>query len=238
MVETLQTVLESMLDRLYKYVTIYLPSLLAAVILFLGAYLMAVVARWVLYRIFKGPAIDKFLRQSGLAFMIDPSGRLRATRIVAETVYWCFLLSGFLLGLSVFDTDITTQITQNLVFLMPKLVMAGLILLAGAWLGHYLGRSMLVWAVNENIPGAAPPGGAGSHRRHVRGGRRSRRSTRLCPQRLPGRFHHSGGRRRAHREPGHRAERRNSTLFRTEEGSRRKRRAVPMEPSVIQELGT
>jgi len=153
MVRTLQTVLASMLDRLYKYVTIYLPSLLAAVILFLGAYLMAVVARWVLYRIFKGPAIDKFLRQSGLAFMIDPSGRLRATRIVAETVYWSFLLSGFLLGLSVFDTDITTQIIQHLVFLMPKLVMAALILLAGAWLGHYLGRSMLVWAVNESIPG-------------------------------------------------------------------------------------
>ena len=154
MVRTLQTVLASMLDRLYKYVTIYLPSLLAAVILFLGAYLMAVVARWVLYRIFKGPAIDKFLRQSGLAFMIDPSGRLRATRIVAETVYWAFLLSGFLLGLSVFDTDITTQIIQSLVFLMPKLIIAGLILLGGAWLGHYLGRSMLVWAVNEGIPGA------------------------------------------------------------------------------------
>jgi len=154
MVGTLQKVLENMLDRLYTYVTIYLPSLLAAVILFLGCYVMAVVARWVLYRIFKGPAIDKFLRQSGLAFMLDPSGRLRATRIVAETVYWGFLLTGFLLGLSVFDTDITTQIIQSLVFLMPKLVMAGLILLGGAWLGHYLGRSMLVWAVNESIPGA------------------------------------------------------------------------------------
>jgi hypothetical protein len=154
MVQTLQKVLEGMLDRLYKYVTIYLPSLLAAVILFLGAYIVALVARWLLYRIFKGPAIDKFLRQSGLAFMLDPSGRLRAKRLVAETVYWCFLLSGFLLGLSVFDTDITTKITQNLIFLMPKLVVAGVILLGGAWLGQYLGRSMLVWAVNESIPGA------------------------------------------------------------------------------------
>jgi ABC-type multidrug transport system fused ATPase/permease subunit len=154
MVLTLQKVLEGILDRLYKYVTIYLPSLLAAVILFLGAYLVAVVARWLLYRIFKGPAIDKFLRQSGLAFMLDPSGRLRAKRLVAETVYWCFLLIGFLLGLSVFDTDITTKITQNLIFLMPKIVVAGMILLGGAWLGQYLGRSMLVWAVNESIPGA------------------------------------------------------------------------------------
>jgi len=153
MVQTLQKVLENMLDRLYKIVTIYLPSLLAAVILFLGAYLLATAARWLLYRIFKGPAIDRFLRQSGLAFVLDPSGRLRATRLVAETVYWCLLLTGFLLGLTVFDSNITSHIIESLVFLMPKLVIAGLILLGGTWLGQYLGRSMLVWAVNEGIPG-------------------------------------------------------------------------------------
>jgi hypothetical protein len=152
MVETLREVLQGVLQRLYKYVTIYLPSLLAAVILFLGAYVTAVLARWLLYRIFKGPTIDRFLRRSGVVFMLDPSGRLRATRLVAETVYWCILLSGFLLALSAFDTDFTTQLVQKLVLLMPKLVVAGLILLAGAALGQYLGRSMLVWAVNEDFP--------------------------------------------------------------------------------------
>jgi ABC-type multidrug transport system fused ATPase/permease subunit len=152
MVETMRKVLEAVLERLYKYVTIYLPSLLAALILFLAAAVTAVLARWLLYRIFKGPTIDRFLRRSGVAFMLDPSGHLRATRLVAEGVYWCLLLAGFLLGLSVFDTDITTQAIQKLVFLMPKIVVAGLILLAGMALGQYLGRSMLVWAVNEDFP--------------------------------------------------------------------------------------
>jgi hypothetical protein len=152
MVETMRKVLEAVLERLYKYVTIYLPSPLAALILFLAAVVTAVLARWLLYRIFKGPTIDRFLRRSGVAFMLDPSGRLRATRLVAEGVYWCLLLAGFLLGLSVFDTDITTQAIQKLVFLMPKIVVAGLILLAGIALGQYLGRSMLVWAVNEDFP--------------------------------------------------------------------------------------
>ena len=109
-------------------------------------------ARWLIYRIFKGLTIDKFLRQSGIAFLVDPSGRLRATRLVAETVYWCILLSGVLVGVNVFGTDLTTQIVQSFVFLLPKLFVAGLILLGGTWLGQYLGRSMLVWAVNENFP--------------------------------------------------------------------------------------
>ncbi|MEO8369324.1 MAG: hypothetical protein ABI806_08995 [Candidatus Solibacter sp.] len=152
MIETLRKVLEGTLERLHNHVTTYLPSLLAALTLVLGAYLTAALARWLIYRIFKGLTIDRFLRQSGIAFMVDSSGRLRATRLVAETVYWCILLSGVLVGVNVFGTDLTTQIIQSLMLLVPKLVIAGLILLAGAWLGQYLGRSMLVWAVNENFP--------------------------------------------------------------------------------------
>jgi hypothetical protein len=152
MIGTLKQVLEDAVGRLQYQMTTYLPSLLAALTLVLGAYLTALLARWLTYRIFKGLAIDKFLRQSGVAFLVDPSGRLRATRLVAETVYWCILLGGVLLGLNVFGTDLTTQIVQSFVFLLPKLFVAGLILLGGSWLGQYLGRSMLVWAVNENFP--------------------------------------------------------------------------------------
>jgi ABC-type multidrug transport system fused ATPase/permease subunit len=152
MIETLRKVLEDALERLRYQIATYVPSLLAALTLFLGAYLTALLARWLIYRIFKGRTIDKFLRQSGVAFLVDPSGRLRATRLVAESVYWCLLLSGILLGLNVFGTDLTTRIVQSFLFLLPKLLIAGLILLGGAWLGQYLGRGMLVWAVNESFP--------------------------------------------------------------------------------------
>jgi len=71
---------------------------------------------------------------------------------VAEAAYWSILLGGVLTGLSAFDTDLTSRMTQEFVFLIPSLVMAGLILVAGMWLSQYLGRSLLVWAVNENLP--------------------------------------------------------------------------------------
>jgi len=152
MLAVLKRILDGFVQRLEIYGTTVLPSLLAALVLVLGAWVVAAFARWLLYRVFKGPAIDRFLRTSGLAFMLDPRGRLRATRLVAETVYWCILLSGILLGLSAFDTRITTMIIEKLVLLMPKLVVAGGILLAGFWLSHYLGRRTVVWAVNENVP--------------------------------------------------------------------------------------
>ncbi|HSB17964.1 MAG TPA: hypothetical protein VLE22_26170 [Bryobacteraceae bacterium] len=160
MIETMQQVLEGVLARLKYQATTYLPSLVAALIILLGAYIAALLARWVLNRIFKGIAVDRFLRRTGLAFMLDRSGRLRATRLVSESVYWLILLGGFLTGLSVFNTDLTTQITQSFVFLLPKLVVAGLILLAGVWLSQFLGRSTLVWAVNEGVPSPRKLAGA------------------------------------------------------------------------------
>jgi len=152
MIETLKQVLEGVGAQLHFYATTYLPSTLAALILLLSAMITAMLARWVIYRIFKGRTIDKFLRQSGVAFLIDPSGRLRATRLVAETTYWGLLLAGVLMAISALNTSLTTQLTHTFILLLPKLVVAGFILLAGAWLAQYLGRSMLVWAVNEGMP--------------------------------------------------------------------------------------
>ncbi|MEN6534051.1 MAG: hypothetical protein ABFD60_06670 [Bryobacteraceae bacterium] len=160
MIETMQQVLEGVLSRLRFQVTTYLPPLLVGLIILAGAYAIAVLARWTLNRIFKGIAADRFLHRSGLAFMLDRTGRLRARRLVSEGAYWFILIAGFLTGLSAFDTELTTQMTQSFVFLIPKLVVAGLILLAGVWLSQFLGRSALVWAVNESLPSPRKLAGA------------------------------------------------------------------------------
>ena len=152
MIDTLRTILEGALERLQSCVIAYLPAALAALTLIVSAWLIASVGRWLLYRVVKGRVIDKFLRQSGLAFMLGGSGRLRASSIVAEAAYWGVLAAGLLMGISAFNTDLTGRIIQSLLFLLPKLIIAGGILLGGVWLGHYLGRSMLVWAVNEDLP--------------------------------------------------------------------------------------
>jgi hypothetical protein len=152
MSETLSLILQGVVDRLHLQVTSYLPSLIAAAIVIFGALVFATVARRILYHIFKGAAIDWFMRRTGLAHLVDPSGRLRATRMTAEAAYWSILTLGVLAGLSVFGTDLTAQLIQSFVFLIPRLVIAGLIILAGAWLSHYLARCALVWAFNENLP--------------------------------------------------------------------------------------
>jgi len=152
MIETLHTIMEGAVERLSYQVTTILPGLLAGLVILLGAYLIARGVYWLLQRIFKGIALNRFLVQSGISTMLDRSGRFNATRLVAATSYWIILLVGCLTALSAFDTNLTSRIIERVVFLFPALVTAALIVLGGAWLGQYLSRSTLVWAVNEGIP--------------------------------------------------------------------------------------
>jgi mechanosensitive ion channel-like protein len=160
MIETLRRILEGTLDRLSQQITAIIPGLLAGLTILLAAYVLARIARWLLVRIFKGIALDRFLLQSGLSTMLDRSGGLRATSLVARGTYWIILLLGLLTALSAFDTNLSSEIIEALVFLFPKVITAALIVLGGVWLGQYLGRSILVWAVNEGLPRPRPLAGA------------------------------------------------------------------------------
>lgn len=154
MIQLFQSVVRETIQRISHQFSTYAPGLLAGILIVLVAYVLALLTRWLLSRIFKGIAFDRFLRQSGLLSMVNRSGSIRAVEIVASAAFWLILLGGVLTGVSAFDTEITSKITETVVFLSPKLLAAAAILVAGFWLGQYLGSHFLVWAVNEVIPSA------------------------------------------------------------------------------------
>ncbi len=153
MIETLQGIIQGALARLSQQIQHDLPPFIAALAILAVAFLCARFARWLVRRAFKGIELDLWLRRSGVSGIINPSGTLRASRVAARVAYWGILLAGFLAALNAFGTELTARITEQIVFLFPKLAGAGIILLAGVWLGQYLGRSALIWAVNEDLPG-------------------------------------------------------------------------------------
>ncbi|MBA4182252.1 MAG: hypothetical protein C0506_16840 [Anaerolinea sp.] len=153
MIRTLQDVLDRVVDTISFHLTTYVPPLLVALIVLALFWLVAKLVRWLMTKAIKGAGIDRFLSDSGLRSMFDSAGRLHGTPLIAGAAYWLIIAGGVLAALNVFGTDLTSRMVEATVFLFPKAVTAGLILLAGAWLAQFLGRSVLVWASNEEIPG-------------------------------------------------------------------------------------
>lgn len=154
MIETFRQVLEQSVARLSAQATQYLPPLFVAIVVFGVAWIVALALRWLLLHAFKGERFDAFLRRTGIGTMLDHSGRLRASPLLAHGLYYAILLIGLLNAISVFETEITREIVDGVVHLLPKLFAASAIILAGIWLAQYLGRGALLWASNEGFPWA------------------------------------------------------------------------------------
>jgi hypothetical protein len=151
MIHIVQEIFERAITRLSLHLITFVPPLIVAVLILLSAFLLATAIRWLIVKAMKGVALDRFLRDSGLVSVVDRTGRLRAASVIAGVAFWMTLGLGFLTALDVFDTSLTSRIIESTVFAIPKLLTAAAILLAGFWLARYLGRSALVWAVNEGV---------------------------------------------------------------------------------------
>jgi hypothetical protein len=154
MIEILETITRETLRRLSYRITTQLPGLIAGLLIFLAAYVVALLVRWLLVRLFKGAAVDRFMRRSGLWSMFTDSGTIRGSRMIGSLAFWAILLVGFLTALDAFDTQLTSTVINSVLELLPRLVAAGAIMVAGVWLGRFLGRGALVWAFGEGIPSA------------------------------------------------------------------------------------
>lgn len=152
MIQTLEQLLEGVVGGILTQLNSLLPPLIVALFLFAVFFLTAVVVRWILTKAVKGARMDRFLKEMGLSNMLADRGDVHTTPLVAGAAFWLILLLGALVGLSLFNTQLTTRMVETTVFLFPKLVTAGLIILAGAWLAQFLSRSVLVWTHNEELP--------------------------------------------------------------------------------------
>jgi flagellar biosynthesis protein FliQ len=152
MLGLLQQIVKQAVERISSQILTYVPGLLAALFILAVAFAVARLVRWLIIKIFKGIAVDRFLRRSGFSSMIGQAGRLQTSQVAAKTAYWIILVAGMLVALNSFNSNLSSRVTETIVFLFPKLVVAAAIIIVGAWIGRYCGRTTLVWAVNEELP--------------------------------------------------------------------------------------
>ncbi len=152
MIEALGQIVRGALERLVRQMEHDLPPALAALVILLIAFLAARLARWLVLRVVKGIEWDLWLRRSGLTGFVDRSGRLRVSRLLAQTVYWGLLTLGVVAALNAFSTETTSRLAAGILSILPRAVAAAAIVVGGVWLGRYLGQSVVIWAVNEDLP--------------------------------------------------------------------------------------
>ncbi len=150
----LNEVLRQTMARITTALADFLPGLLAFFVILLVTAGVAFALRALVRRSLQRIEFDSRVGHWGLSVVNEWSPGRSPTILMAQISFFGVLLIGVLIGISALDTRLTSQLIVELFSYLPHVVAAIVILLVGSITSRFLGRSVLIGAVNMQIQSA------------------------------------------------------------------------------------
>lgn len=128
-----------------------LPGLAALIVALFLSLILAWILAMMTRRILGSLRFDERLAQWGFASLADWSPMNSPTRLISRSIAALVVLIGFLIGIAAFNFEWTFLFVQNIFAYIPNVLAALLVLLVGNVIARFLGRSVLIGAVNLNL---------------------------------------------------------------------------------------
>jgi hypothetical protein len=146
--EQLQSILSQAALRTTERVAEFLPGLVGLLVILAISLVVAMVVRAVVLRGLRGLQFDQRAEHWGLTALTEWSTVGGPSLLVARVVMWIVIVAGLLAGFSALDAALPEQFARRVFNYLPDLLAALLILLLGSGAARFLGRSVLIGAVN------------------------------------------------------------------------------------------
>lgn len=132
-----------------------LSSLMGMLILILLGLVVGWLAKELVYRGLRLLRFDRLCDRLGVGPEIERLGVARSCSYLAgQVVQGIIILTALLAGLNAMRSPWTQNLVERFFLYLPHLLAAFVILLLGALISRFLGRSVLIAAVNRNMPSA------------------------------------------------------------------------------------
>ncbi len=146
-----QALLESA-TRLVTGIARLLPGMVALLVAVCLSALVAWALGVVLRRSLRGLEFDAALERWGWSGLADLSPGKSPTRLVVRVTRLGVMVLGALVGLTALDASLTTQLVMPVLGYLPNLLAAMIVVAVGVAVARFLGRGVLIAAVNSNLP--------------------------------------------------------------------------------------
>jgi small-conductance mechanosensitive channel len=132
-----------------------LSSLLGMLVLVLLGLLVGWLAKEVVYRVLRILRFDRLCGQLGVGQEIERMGFVHSCSYLAgQVVQGIIILTALLAGLNALGTPLTRNLVERFFLYLPHFLAALVILVVGILVSRFLGRSVLIAAVNAGMPAA------------------------------------------------------------------------------------
>ncbi len=128
-----------------------LPGLVAFIVAILVSIVIALILAFLVKRLLTSLEFEEHLSRWGVSSIAEWSPMNRPTLLVSRAIALLVIVIGFVIGIAAFDAQWTAALAQTVLAYIPNIIGATLVLLVGAIVARFLGRSVLIGAVNMNL---------------------------------------------------------------------------------------
>jgi hypothetical protein len=146
-----ERIVDQAMTRITDNIANFLPGVVVLLVILTAALLLAVIIRYLLLRALQSLDFDQRAKQFSLSLRIDWSWRTSPSLLIARIAQWTILFFGLLIGLTALDAAMPSQFAISIFEYLPHLLAAGFILVLGSLVARFLGRAVLISAVNMQI---------------------------------------------------------------------------------------
>jgi hypothetical protein len=151
------TIIVGPFQQLLAKVMDKLPGVVAAILLLLVGMLVAQGMRTVVERFLKFIRLDDHTDKVKLNELLARLGFGRSPRqIIGFLVYWLILLVFLVSAANAVELTVVSELLQQFVLFIPKVIAAVLVLAGGLLLGHFVGEIVRNAATANRLDGAIP----------------------------------------------------------------------------------
>jgi hypothetical protein len=129
----------------------FLPGLAALILALFVSAVFAWILSAIVRRVLASLHFDERVGGWGFPSLAEWSPMNSPTRLISRSVGALVMVSGFLVGIAAFDFEWTYLFVQKMFGYIPNVLAALLVLFVGNVLARFLGRSVLIGAVNLNL---------------------------------------------------------------------------------------
>ena len=145
----------SSLHTFWGEIALFLPKLLAALVLLLVGLILARLLRAGVKRGLEVLGFGRMAEKSGLEALIKLAGvDLSLAGIIAGTVYWLALLVVAVSAANSLGLDSVAGLANKVILYLPKVVVAILVLVFGTLFARGVNRLVFAWLDGSRFPGA------------------------------------------------------------------------------------
>ena len=133
---------------------LFVPRLVAAAIIFAGGFLVSLLAHRVTQRSLEGLGADRLSRWTGASEMLRKAAMPPAERLLAKIVFWIVWIGFIVSAVDTLQFEPFQGLVGEFFRIVPRFLVALLVLSLGFLVGNFLWRATLLASVNARLPGA------------------------------------------------------------------------------------